>query len=366
MRRRAFSFVSAPCLIVLVLVVVALAPQFGGVASANSSPLVEASLEGPIYTPTSAYPCGGNYVVAKRVNGKAFASGDNLEVLVMNPNQDILRMGFSVASRSETEIRVYISVCDFDARYVGPEATYLARITFVTGDGKSGQELLLPFQLVPRPATEQARAVVQSACRLQTALFSVKIDRPSLIANKSGWVTLRGVLYRGGVASPGDALVIWSGTSQRGRKIAESTTDASGKFEFRLRPTSADLYFTIDVPSRTSDIDGYLPVNGFPEGVMTLFPDTRSGGKNLKFDEIEGGGVPLPQVSADCMNAMSAFRLLTSNQQPDEPFVSPKAAPIGTFKLVTPNGTISVKKCWVNSYRKKDGTQVRGHPRRCP
>jgi hypothetical protein len=296
--------------IVLVLVVAALAPQFGGVASAKSSPLVEASLAGPIYAPTSASPCGGNYVVAKRfdVDGEAFvpfAPGDSLAVSVMNADRGVLRYAFSSAARSEPEFRIYISVCNYDARYVGPEATYLVRITFVAGDGKSGEELLLPFQLVPRPATEQARAAVQSACRLQTARFSVKIDRPSLTANKSGWVTLRGVLYRGGVASPGDTLVMWSGTSQRGRKIAESTTDASGKFTLRLRPTSADLYFTIDVPLRTSDIDGYLPVDGFPEGVMTLFPR----GKNLRF---EGGGVPLPQVSADCMNAMSAFRLLTS------------------------------------------------------
>jgi hypothetical protein len=306
--------------IVLVLVVAALAPQLGGVASAQAHPPVEASIEGPIYAPTPSYPCGGSYVVVKREDGKPLASGDQIKVRVMNPNASgpygrELRNGFSVALRSEPELRVYISVCNFDARYAGPEATYLAEVVFVAGDsrGVAGdgegdgkfQVLLLPFQLVPRPATEQARAAVQSACRLQTARFSVKIDRPSLVANKSGWVTLRGVLYRGGVASPGDTLVMWSGTSQRGRKVAESTTDASGKFTLRLRPTSADLYFTIDVPPRTSDIDGFLPVDGFPEGVMTLFPR----GKNLKF---EGGGVPLPQVSADCKNAMSAFRLLTS------------------------------------------------------
>lgn len=334
-------------------------------ATAATRSLVAAELEGPVYAPTQAFPCGGTNVVVSKADGSNFTSGDNVAVLVLNPSNETLRFGFTSANRGDPIIKVYVSVCSFDSRFSGPDATYTARVTFVSGDGKVGEELLLRFILQPRPALDQARSKVQSVCRT-SALFSVVIEQASLIANKSGQVAVRGVLYRGGVASPGDQLVMWSGTSLKGRKVSQTVTGAGGGFEIRVRPAKSDLYFTIEIPNRTADIDGYLPNGGFPEGVLTLFPDSRSGGRNLKFDPLNGGGFPLPQVPTECVMAMNEFKMISANPKPEEPFLSPKAEPAGTFRLVTPDGVVSVKRCRVRAYTKKDGTRVDAHFRRCP
>lgn len=373
---------SRPLSILLaVLLIGCLVATNGDSATAATGSVVLAELEGPVYAPTQSFPCGGTNVVVAMADGARFTTGDNVSVFLLNPSNEMLRFGFSSASRGDSQIKVYVRVCNFDLRYSGPDATYTARVTFVSGDGKIGKELLLRFALQARPALDQARSTVQAACRT-SGLFSVAIEKASLVASKSGQVAVRGVLYRGGVVSPGDQIVMWSGTSLSGRKVTQAITDAKGGFELRIRPTKSDLYFTVDVPNRSLDIDGYLPYGGFPSGVLTLFPDSRSGGRNLKFDPVYGGGFPLPQVSTECVKAMNEFRLVSSNPKPEEPFRSPKAEPAGTFRLVTPDGaiaepagtfqlvtpdgTITVKRCRVKAYTKKDGTRVDAHFRRCP
>jgi hypothetical protein len=364
-RKRRFTSKAPALLFVLVSMVAGYLVD--GVAHSQALPLVEVKLESPVYAPTPEFPCGGTYAVATRVDGNKFVDGDNLVALVVNSSRGVLRTAFATATRTEAALKVSINVCSFDARYLGPDETYTARITFVTGDGKAGQELLLNFNLSPRPAIDQARSFVQSACRQQSALFSVTFDQASLKAKPTGQIALRGTLYRGGVESPDDELTLWSGSSRNGRRLSGAKTDTFGRFELLFRPARTDLYFTMDVPSRISDIDGFLPVGGFQQGVVTLFPDNRSGARNLKFDPVTGGGFPLNPASSECRLAMSQYRSIASSPPVEDGFTSPKAEPIGTFKLITPEGgTITVKKCRVSAYVKKDGTKVRAHPRRCP
>lgn len=353
------------CLVAVLMLALTAGSTFSKEVLAQPTPLVEAELEGPVYVPTQDFPCGGSYVIARRLSGKVFAEGDNLEALVRNSSNGVLRYAFSSATPNQQVLKVYVSVCSFDSRYAGADETYTIRITFLTGDGKAGQELLLNFNLTPRPAVDQVRASVQSACG-QASVFSVKVDAASLKQAKNGRITIRGTIYRGGVESPNDSLTLWSGTSLSGRKVADAKTDADGRFAISLKVTKTDLYFTVDVPNRTVAIDGYLPVRGFPGGAFTLFPDSRSGGKNLKFDPIYGGGFPLPVVSTECRQSMNQYRSIASNPPAQETFTSPKAEPAGTFKLVAPDGgVISAKRCWVRPHT-REGKKVNGYWRRCP